>query len=138
MKASDVAKYILKNSSKRLSNLELQKTLYFAEVDFIREHKKSLIDDNFEAWQFGPVVRDVYMEYRDYGANSIDVPDNQERLDLSDAEKETIAKTIKQCNNKSYWDLVGETHREGGAWDKTYQKGQKKIIDKELIRKEAK
>ena len=67
-----VAKYILQNSTKGLSNLELQKTLYFSEINYIKKYKKHLINDDFEAWQFGPVVRKVYYEYRFYGANSID------------------------------------------------------------------
>ena len=68
----DVAKYNLQNSTEGLSNLEVQKTLYFAEINYIKKHKRHLINDDFEAWQFEPVVRKVYYEYRFYGANSID------------------------------------------------------------------
>ena len=83
--ALELAKYILKESSKDLSNLELQKTLYFTELDYIKEFGKSLISNDFEAWQYGPVVRDVYCEYRNYGANSIDKP-----------EKETLSKELTE------------------------------------------
>ena len=70
--ALDVAKYILQNSTKGLSNLELQKTLYFSEINYIKKYKKQLSNDDFQAWQFGLVVRKLYYEYRFYGANSID------------------------------------------------------------------
>ncbi len=38
--ALELAKYSLKNSQKELSNLELQKTLYFTKLDFIKKFDK--------------------------------------------------------------------------------------------------
>lgn len=75
--ALDLAKYILKRSNKELSNLELQKTLYFTELDYIKKFNEHLIEDEFEAWRYGPVSREVYCEYRNYGANSIDKPEQE-------------------------------------------------------------
>ncbi len=40
--ALELAKYILKHSNKELSNLELQKTLYFTELDYIKKFDKHL------------------------------------------------------------------------------------------------
>ncbi|GAA9871698.1 hypothetical protein VN0651_09900 [Helicobacter pylori] len=45
----ELAKYILKHSNKELSNLELQKTLYFTELDYIKKFDKHLVSDDFEA-----------------------------------------------------------------------------------------
>ena len=135
MKALEVARYILKNSSKDLSNLELQKTLYFSEINYIKKYKKHLIDDDFEAWQFGPVLREVYYEYRHYGANSIDKP--KEEIELDDDIKMILNKTIEECNQKSYWKLVDESHKKGGAWEQCFDENIKKIIPKEKIKQEA-
>lgn len=137
--ALELAEYILKKSSKDLSNLELQKTLYFTELDYIKEFNKTLISDNFEAWQYGPVVRDVYCEYRNYGANSIDKPEKETlSKELTEKELEIINQSIEKCNKESYWNLVEKSHKKGGAWEKSFKEDKKEIINKKLIIDEAK
>jgi uncharacterized phage-associated protein len=51
--------YILEKIGK-MSHLKLQKLLYFIEGYHLAYFKKSLIDDDFEAWVHGPVSRSVY------------------------------------------------------------------------------
>ncbi|EGK8008461.1 DUF4065 domain-containing protein [Campylobacter lari] len=136
--ALDLAKYILYKSDKDLSNLELQKTLYFTELDYIKKFDKHLINDDFEAWKYGPVARDVYCEYRNYGANSIDKPNEEIQLNLDNDELDTINDSIKKCNKQSYWILVEKSHRKGGAWEQSFKENKKEIIDKKLIKQEAK
>ncbi|MFP6060609.1 Panacea domain-containing protein [Helicobacter pylori] len=135
----ELAKYILKHSNKELSNLELQKTLYFTELDYIKKFDKHLVSDDFEAWKYGPVAREVYYKYRNYGANPIDKPKEETLLqNLRKDELENINHSIEKCNEKSYWDLVKESHKENGAWHKSFKEDRKEIISKNLIRQEAK
>ncbi|STQ86871.1 DUF4065 domain-containing protein [Helicobacter muridarum] len=139
IRALELAKYILKKSDKDLSNLELQKTLYFTELDYIKEFDKHLICDDFEAWKYGPVVREVYYEYRNYGANSIDKPEKEIISEkLTKKELDIINQSIDKCNQESYWNLVEKSHREGGAWDKSFKEDKKEIINKKLLKDEAK
>ncbi|EAK9869580.1 DUF4065 domain-containing protein [Campylobacter lari] len=136
--ALDLAKYILYKSDKDLSNLELQKTLYFTELDYIKKFDKHLISDDFEAWKYGPVARDVYCEYRNYGANSIDKPNDEIQLNLDNEELEIIDNSIQKCNKQSYWILVEKSHRKDGAWEQSFKENKKEVINKELIKQEAK
>ncbi len=137
--ALDLAKYILKNSNKDLSNLELQKTLYFTELDYINKFNKHLIEDDFEAWKYGPVAREVYCEYRNYGANSIDRPEQEDlSSNLNKDELDVINDAITKCNSETYWNLVEKSHKKGGAWEKSFREDKKEVIKKELIKKEAK
>ncbi|EFC31810.1 hypothetical protein C414_000470009 [Campylobacter jejuni subsp. jejuni 414] len=136
--ALDLAKYILKKSNKELSNLELQKTLYFTELDYIKKFNKHLIKDEFEAWKYGPVSREVYCEYRNYGANSIDKPEQENLSGILDKDElDVIDTAINNCNQETYWDLVERSHKKGGAWEKSFKEDSKEIIKKELIKKEA-
>lgn len=137
MKALDLAKYILKKSSKSRSNLELQKTLYFVNLGFIKHTGDFLIDEDFEAWRFGPVLRNVYLEYKNYGANSIARPVENIVLNFDDATTQVIDEMIEYCAKKTYWELVNESHKETGAWYLSYEENKKNIIKKELIRQEA-
>ncbi|MDE5592193.1 MAG: DUF4065 domain-containing protein [Helicobacter sp.] len=136
--ALELAKYILKESSKDLSNLELQKTLYFTEIDYIKKFNKHLISDDFEAWQYGPVAREVYVEYRNYGANSIDRPEKETLSEkLTKEELEIINQAIEKCNKESYWNLVEKSHKKDGAWNRSFKEDKKEIISKDLIKEEA-
>lgn len=135
-KALDVAKFILQESEKGLSNLELQKTLYFAELDYRRKYNEALVSDDFEAWKYGPVSREVYKEYCAYGADSIAKPQNAE-LNLAEERKQTIRDSISKSGNVPYWQLVEKSHRKGGAWAETYDENTKKVMKKEDIAQEA-
>ncbi len=70
----DVAKYVITkcyNDDKPISNLQLQKILYFIQYSFIEQHRQQLFEEDFEAWQFGPVVPKIYHEFKRYGSMPI-------------------------------------------------------------------
>ncbi len=125
--ALDLAKYILKRSNKELSNLELQKTLYFTELDYIKKFNEHLIEDEFEAWRYGPVSREVYCEYRNYGANSIDKPEQENLSSILDKDKlDVIDNAIKECNKETYWNLLKKVIKKVVLGKKVLKKAQKK------------
>ena len=55
----------------RLSNLALQKLLYFCHGQHLIEEKRPLVSDYFEAWQYGPVHPVTYKAFRDAGSAPI-------------------------------------------------------------------
>lgn len=60
--ALDVAKYIINKCTiehDAISNLQLQKILYYIQKWFLQNGLVAF-DDDFEAWSFGPVVLSVY------------------------------------------------------------------------------
>ena len=69
-----VANLILDAADNRLvslSNLALQKVLYFVHGKFLIEERSPLIAGSFEAWQFGPVNLPVYESFKSFGARAI-------------------------------------------------------------------
>ena len=79
MKAFKVAEYILwylkEKHNKNISNLRLQKYLFFCQYNEIVRNKKLLFDDDFVIWYYGPVIKEVYYHYCINGAlNIINVP----------------------------------------------------------------
>ena len=62
-----MAKYIIKYCNKSnlpISNLKLQKLLYFIQAAFLVEKGHACFPDEIEAWDFGPVVPAVYYKYK--------------------------------------------------------------------------
>ena len=137
IKAIDLAKYIINTSPRRMSNLELQKTMYFVELDYRkRNNEQRLIRDKFKAWQYGPVVPEVYEEYRKYGSDLIDRTGENIVLGI---DTNVIDRSINRCSNRKSWELVEESHRSDGAWQKKIDNGGSlgDTIEQNLITEEA-
>lgn len=135
MKALDLAKYIVNKctiDNKSISNLQLQKILYYIQKEFLKKDKQAF-EDTIEAWQFGPVVPNVYYYFCGYGAMPIAA---SYEIELKGAEKSIIDKIVCEKRELNPWDLVEETHKKDGAWDQTYRNGEgdKKLIPIELIK----
>lgn len=67
--ASDIAKYMIasfQKKNKEISNLKLQKLLYYAQAWHLALYDAPLFDDKIEAWVHGPVVPGVFREYKEY------------------------------------------------------------------------
>ena len=66
-KAVDVARRMVQLSIENnlwITNLQLQKILYFTWIDYCKAGCGRLFEDQkFEAWKYGPVVEKVYYEY---------------------------------------------------------------------------
>jgi uncharacterized phage-associated protein len=56
-----------------ISNLKLQKLLYYSQAWYLALHGKRLFPDDFEAWIRGPAQPGVYAKYKQYGSGPVDV-----------------------------------------------------------------
>lgn len=73
--AIDTAHYLLAVSSEAgdyLTNLKLQKLLYYAQAWNLALYDQPLFEDCIEAWVHGPVVPSVYREFKEFGFQPID------------------------------------------------------------------
>lgn len=55
-----------------LTHLKLQKLLYFLHGWHLAITGIPVVDEGFQAWDYGPVVPSLYQQLRHYGANAID------------------------------------------------------------------
>lgn len=138
--ARDVAMHIVRTCSdegRPISNLQLQKILYFCQERSYRDVGRPLFGDDFEAWRYGPVVPDVYRLFSLFGGEKIrrKVEDRY----LEDYERAIVDAVAREKRQMQPWDLVAETHRPGSPWAKTYDggAGNGRVIPKRLIRESA-
>jgi uncharacterized phage-associated protein len=54
-----------------ISNLKLQKLLYYAQAWNLAFYREPLFDDEFEAWVHGPVVPAIFQRFKGYRWNEI-------------------------------------------------------------------
>src|ERR1700742_4072339 len=70
-----IANYMLDIATDKgiaMTNLKLQKLLFFAHAISITERKIKLVSGHFEAWQYGPVHPTVYQAFKSAGPRTID------------------------------------------------------------------
>ena len=133
--AIDVARYIITvctNKEKPISNLKLQKMLYFLWVEYFRVTGRRLFDNPICAWKLGPVIPDVYYEYCTYAGIPIT---GRYLTGVDPRDGELLDEFIGKYIDIPVFELVAETHKMNGAWDTTYEGGigNRRIIPFELI-----
>ena len=132
--ALEVAKYIISScceSGTPISNLKLQKLLYFIQGEFFKVKGQPAFEDDLSAWQLGPVVSSVYYEFCVYAGTPIL---NTYHTKICDDDKVIIDTVVSNKKDMPAWKLVDETHQIGTPWHKIYnEKGNRSIIPKYLI-----
>ncbi len=135
--AIDVAKFILciaNANGDLITHLKLQKLLYYAQAwHMVNFDGKKLFDDDIQAWQFGPVIKSIYDNFRDFGRNPIILSDEDcEDYSLTEIQKTYITEFCEEFLRYSATELVGMTHNEE-PWKKAYELGNNTIIDTNLM-----
>lgn len=129
-KAIDVADYIIR--SIKVDPLKLQKLLFYTQAVSLVKHNSPAFDDAIEAWDYGPVVRDIYDNYKKYGYEDIP-PSPSKPNKLSKEILECIGLVIDYYGSKSGAALINETHSEA-PWQDAYKRGQNTRIPPEAIK----
>jgi len=114
--AKDVAKYILeldkRHDGEGISNLKLQKLAYYSQGFFSAIHNRPLFPEKIEAWTHGPVVPELYHEYKHHGNSLISVDETNAQYDLSKEETDLIDEVYDVFGQFSAWKLRNMTHEE--------------------------
>lgn len=111
------------NNNIRISNLKLQKILYYIQGYAIKETHEPAFDAEIHNWQYGPVVEEVYFEYNQFRGEDIVLKDYDRRdgfFKRKNAINDIVLKVLNNCKNKSAFELVEMTHKED-PWKNTRQ-----------------
>ncbi len=115
--ALHIAKLLLQKSKEQshsqelMTNLKLQKMLYYEQGFHLAAFGTPLFDESIEAWMYGPVVPVVYDFFADRGACGIEPP-NTEVFDLTKDEQTLFNNVFCVYNQFSATKLVEMTHSE--------------------------
>lgn len=122
--SKNVAKYLVYKSyfyGDAITNLKLQKLIYYAYVWYLVLKKKKLFNENFQAWPIGPVLPSLYCDLSKNGSTPID-PDYsgiESEENLNDLKKvlgkdvvEVIDEVFDVYGSKTAFELVNLTHSE--------------------------
>lgn len=114
-KAIDTAKFFLSlqtgDASDAISNMKLQKLLYYAQGFYLAMYDKELFKDDFEAWEHGPVIPSLYREFSKYGSSAIPKPKSFTFRPYTQEEKEFLREIYNAYGQFSAWALSEMTHQ---------------------------
>lgn len=137
--ALDVANLI--TSKINCTHLKLQKLLFFFYTNYIDKHRKKPFKEKFLAWDYGPVVEEVYQKYKSYGRSSMtDREDDKTPIMKGESFKlsvysrwkktpiygrilDSLEETLKEFGDYTANELVELTHQKGSPWDLVFQDG---------------
>jgi len=137
MEPLELAGYVVQkciNEGHPITNLQLQKILYFIQMQSIRaSHGKDMIMPNaeFQAWRFGPVISDVYYAYCSNLSFPIEAVEGVD--EVQEGVPCYVDSIVERAREARAWDLVAISHREGGAWKEIYEENTKKQIPTKAI-----
>ena len=114
IKAQDVAYHFLATANECgsfISNLKLQKLLYYAQAWHLAIFDAKLFSEKFEAWVHGPVIPAIYHRYKEYGTKPI-LEENAEKLSLDTERESFFEELIQEYFGLDAYTLELLTHRE--------------------------
>lgn len=123
MKASNLANHIINyclSINNPVSNLQLQKILYFIEIYHIIRTDECLIEDeHFKALKFGPVLESIYKKYSYFASNPINIFQDGTTEEFEDNIKGELYGYIEKLSKMYPSFLVDKSRECGGPWHKT-------------------
>ncbi len=112
----DVADYFLakteEDAGDTISNLKLQKLVYYAQGFALAILGHALFEEKIEAWQHGPVVPELYQKYKSYGAGGIPMPEHVDYSKFSKEVQKLLDDVYYVYGQFSAWKLRNMTHEE--------------------------
>lgn len=109
----DVADYFIwlaNTTGSYISNLKLQKLVYYSQAWHLALEDEPLFEEDFEAWIHGPVIPALYRSYKKFGATPI-IKDYI-TLNLPDLVVSHLKSIADEYFGIDAYDLERMTHRE--------------------------
>lgn len=115
--------------SEYITNLKLQKLLYYAQGTYLAKKDEPLFNDNFLAWEHGPVIRKIYDKYKSNGSDGIRYNEDF-KIDIDEETERILEEVYNEYGQYTAWKLRNMTHEES-PWKTTPRN---EVISKEKIK----
>jgi uncharacterized phage-associated protein len=105
----DIAQYFLAqrddDAGDLISNLKLQKLVYYAQGFSLALYDRPLFPERIEAWTHGPVVPGLYYEYKNYGSGALPFPSGCDFSSFNAQTRELLDEVYATYGQFSAWKL---------------------------------
>jgi uncharacterized phage-associated protein len=115
--------------------MKLQKLLFYAQGWSLAWRGALMFPENVEAWEWGPVVEDVYQTYKDHEAKPIKKAKGGNPNALTADERQTLAAVLDTYGGLSGPELAHTTH-DNEAWAAAYARRTAPHRSRQVIRED--
>jgi len=123
-----------KRDGKVLSIMQLLKLVYIAHGWHLEMRNRPLFFNRIEVWRRGPVIRDIYTEFRNKGID-VHEPSTGHLVELPPEYDRFLEQIYDIYGKKSAYELSDLTHKPGSPWDMVHKsKGLFATITDDVIR----
>lgn len=119
-----IATYFLKLADERgesLTPMQLIKLVYITHGWMLGLYHRPLIRDQVEAWQYGPVIRNLYNAVRQFGGGAVPNSDLYHGEALDEEAHDILSQVWRIYGDKSGPALSRLTHAKGTPWADVYE-----------------
>lgn len=133
----DIANFFVDLANKTdddyITNLKLNKLLYFAQGVSLARTDKPLFQEPIEAWKFGPVIPSIYKKYKDLGKMPIQVTDTNYTSEIfTNQEISILIDVMREFGIYTGGKLVALTHAPDTPWSKSFNNNEKIISNEDI------
>jgi uncharacterized phage-associated protein len=138
----------LADESRRITQMQAQKLVYLAHGWSLAGLDEPLVEDQFQAWEFGPVIPKLYSALRRYGRSPIsglicwgdDTPfpfddDGEAHEELNPDEAAIIDFVWETYGSFPAFKLSALTHQPGTPWSNSFEHSRNRPIEDEQIKR---
>ena len=125
-----VANFILCQKNKTWTPLQINKLVYFCHGWMLGLYGRSLISEQVEAWEYGPIIPSIYYAFRGNGADIINFHDyfTDTFTDFDSDETNVIQQVINEYGDLSESKLVEVAYASDTPWEKYYDETRWNIV----------
>ncbi|MCA6112758.1 Panacea domain-containing protein [Bradyrhizobium cenepequi] len=128
-----IANFVLDLADQRdraVSNLSINKIVFFLHAYFLARFGKPLVSAKIEAWEYGPVFRELYREFKPFADRPIKA--RVYRINATTGERELCESALPEHEREfleelgrrfvsfSASSLVSMSHEPGAPWDQVW------------------
>ncbi|TDQ11899.1 Panacea domain-containing protein [Pedobacter metabolipauper] len=122
-----------------ITPMKLQKMVYLANGISLKRKGEKLVNERFEAWDYGPVVTSIYHDFKEYSGNVIPEPKNvnifqdgssfanSSSIIVNDEDLKIIKEAWDNAKNIEAIALSAWSHNKNSPWDKAYHSKPKSV-----------
>ena len=141
--ATDLCNNILvrgKRDGQPITPMKLQKLMYYVCRDYVKETGCLPISEQFEVWQYGPVLPSVYAEFKSFGSSPIKSfakDATGKSYKVSEEDNPILSRILDMvwAKNKMLTgvQLSRLTHSTGSGWYKAFMEGRERITQEDML-----
>lgn len=122
-----------------VSPMKLQKILYLANGIAFKRLGDKLINEHFEAWDYGPVIRNVYDSFKNFRGDDINKINNDpvnnhgytfvspSAITVDSNSLNVIREAWDSAKNLTAFTLSAWSHNKNSPWDKAFHADPKEL-----------